>query len=57
MTFSSESHFEIKHLPKTKPARKHLGDVAKTLTLAHMGSKRMARLWHTAICKLLNMIV
>jgi hypothetical protein len=46
MTFSSESHFDIKHLPKTKPARKHLGEVAKKPILAHTGSKGMARLCH-----------
>ena len=53
MTFSSEFRFEIKHLPKTKPARKHLGIVAKKLVLAHSGAKRMARLWHRCLgdCK------
>ena len=46
MTFFSESRFEIRHLPKTKPARKHFAEVAKKPVLAHSGSKRMARLWH-----------
>jgi hypothetical protein len=42
----SESHFEIKHLPKIKPAREHVEEVLKKPILAHIGSKRMARLWH-----------
>jgi hypothetical protein len=46
MTGSFESHFEIKYLSITKPARKHFGEVAKKPILAHSGSKRMARLWH-----------
>jgi len=46
MMFSSESHFEIKYLPKTTPARKHFWWVAKKLDLAHIRSQRMARLWH-----------
>ena len=46
MMFSSESHFEINYLRKTKPARKHFVEVAKEPVLAHSGAKRMARLWH-----------
>ena len=30
----------------TKPARKHFDEVAKKLAKAHIGAKRMVRLWH-----------
>ena len=46
MTVYSQSHFEINHLRKTKPVRKHLGEVVKKNILARSGSKRMASLWH-----------
>jgi hypothetical protein len=43
MTFASESHFEIKHLPLTKPARKHLGQVSKKSPYWRISARSV---WH-----------
>jgi len=38
-----------RRLTTTKPERKHFAQVAKKLVLAHIASKRMARLWHPSV--------
>jgi len=46
------SRRRINDLPTTEPARKRFDLVLKRSTLAHLGPKRTAHLWHTCHCPL-----